>query len=126
MGWPCQNCICEEKQNTQCSFQVSTRPSPKEQGQINLLIPTHGIYHHHDERQSEMNPFNNNNNIVNRRSTAVEQLLEKNYKIHCSVQNVVSTSIPFPGLETYFIINWYFIPVTVRDSSQLKCWLAIL
>jgi len=28
-----------------------------------------------------------------RRSSAVEQLLEKNYRIHCSVNNIVSASL---------------------------------
>lgn len=81
MGWSRQNCICEEKQNPQRRFQVSTKTK-----HIQIII---------GHILSALNGYVTSYRLkmVLSRSTAVEQLLERNYRIHWSVHNVVSTHL---------------------------------
>lgn len=77
MGRLSQNSLCEEEQNPQCRFQVSVLCHGTLSGWINW----HWSW-----------SFSLLGLLWTCRSSAVEQLLEKNYRIHCSVHNVVSHS----------------------------------
>lgn len=75
MGWSCKNRICKKEQNSECSLQVSIYFS---------LMTICSMY-------LKANPFSCN--FFFSRSAAVEQLLEKNYRIHCSMRNIVSKQL---------------------------------
>ena len=83
MGRSGQNCICEEKQNTEFVIQVSA------------CVGGWLVYVHSCTRVLNTFFFFGGDRktyiyILFHRSNSVEQLLEKNYRIHCSVHGIVS------------------------------------